>query len=82
MRGWRAYTLLFGAAYSNASPAQREQMADKILPKNGELRQRDLSRTQVEWIVRSSINDLRDIMGKDWQPNEEWMSAINSMLGE
>lgn len=73
--------LFVSAARADANPNQVEAMRRRVTPKLETLKRRDLTKEQVRWLLSSTLQTTQDIMGKDWRPSTEWLTAINAMIG-
>jgi hypothetical protein len=80
--GWMAFILFVSAARADANAKQTEQMRRRVTPKLETLKRKDLTKEQVHWLISSTLQTTQDIMGDKWQPNREYLIAINAMIGK
>lgn len=80
--GWMTFTMFVGAAYSDCTGPQREELRRHLNPVLRQLKQKDLNGEQVRHLVRTALKYTQVVMGDDWAPTGEWMVTIKSMLGE
>lgn len=79
---WLAFSLFIGAARSDADPAQLNTLRNHVIPAIRDLKRRDITPEETRRCLAVVLVRVQTIMGKDWQPQGEWMVAINSMLKE
>ena len=77
---WMAFTLFIGAARADANPDQIKSLRANVLPAIADLKRRDLTPEETRRVLVVVLTRVQTIMGHDWQPQGEWMVAINSML--
>ena len=82
LAGWLAFTMYISAARADASAGQLFEMRRVITPAIEGLKRRDLTPEETRRLLAIVLTRVQTIMGKDWQPQGEWMVAINSILGK
>jgi hypothetical protein len=76
--GWLAFTLFFGAAMHDASPAQEKELRQHFHDRKDELRHR----SPAVWrpALRSFMASVQETMGSDWAPQGEWDAQIKLLV--
>lgn len=80
LAGYLSLTLLFGAAHNDATPEQREQMRERVLPLTEELGDKSTSPARVEQLIRLILEEIVRIMGPHWQLSGPWAEQIDKLL--
>jgi hypothetical protein len=78
--GWLAFTLFFGAAMHDASPAQEKELRQHFHDHKDGLRHR----SPAVWrpALRSFMVSVQETMGADWAPRGEWDAQIKLLVAE
>lgn len=80
--GWIAFTLFISAARYDADEAQQELLRAQVTPLLEDLKRSELSWRDVRQVTRIALERTQTIMGPRWVPKDEWMQAINAMIGK
>lgn len=78
--GYMAFTLFIGAAWNDASPAQRHQLRTNIRPLLDEFKDKSTSPSRARQLMAVILVDVVRTMGDDWVMPEQWMSQIEALL--
>lgn len=82
MAGYLAFTLFIGAARADADFDQLARLRAEVMPVIERLAAPKLPVAEQRKLMYIVGTRLQDIMGKDWQPRDEWWSQIQALIGE
>lgn len=77
--GYVAFVLFMGAAYNDAFEWQRKAIRDECSDHLQRMKSKDPAEGKQAMV--DTLETVQKIMGQDWQPQGEWMTTIQNMLG-
>jgi hypothetical protein len=78
--GYLAFTLFFGAAWSDATPEQREALRAMTTPLLEEYKDESTSPARGRQLTAMILEETQRIMGDEWQPSGDWATQIGKLL--
>jgi hypothetical protein len=75
-----AFTLVIGAAHGQATPEQRQEMAQRIMPLVREIGDPSTNHARVVQLIEYTFAELSSIMGPHWEMPEDYKAQISALL--